>query len=116
MPPLYTTVCEGGATHVRHERWKVRAEHPLTAGLPKATALEQGYFDHIQLKCGKDGVPVAVSEKGEQPVVVAGTFGKGRYVACGLLLGLSPKNKEAPPTADEARLLLNAIRWCADEK
>ena len=113
MPPLCTTVCEGGAAHVRHERWKVSADHPITAGLRKGVALSQGYFDHIQLKCGKAGTVVAVSEKTGQPVVVAGAFGKGRYVACGLLLGLNPDNKEAPPTADEARLLKNAIRWCA---
>jgi len=113
MPALCTTVCEGGATHARHERWKVSADHPITAGLPKGAALTQSYFDHIQLKCGQDGAAVAVSEKTEQPVVVAGTFGKGRYVACGLLIGLDPKNKEAAPTVDEARLLLDAIRWCA---
>ena len=116
MPPLCTTVCEGGAAHVRHERWKVSADHPIAAGLPKGVALAQGYFDHIQLKCGKDGAAVAVSEKTGKPVVVAGTFGKGRYVACGLLLGLDPSKKEAPPAADEARLLINAIRWCAGEQ
>jgi len=116
MPALCTMVCEGGAAHVRHERWKVSIDHPITAGLRKGAALSQGYFDHIQLKCGKDGTAVAVSEKTGLPVVVAGTFGKGRYVACGLLVGLNPDNKEAPPTADEARLLKNAIRWCAKVK
>ena len=112
MPKICASVCEGGSDHVRHENWKVSAVHPVTAGLPTAKPLTQSYYDHIQLTCGKNGKTVAVSEKGGQPVVVAGPFGKGRYVACGLLLGLGPDNKEVPPTPDEARLLLNAIRWC----
>ena len=90
-------------------------DHPVTAGLPKGRPLSQGYYDHIQLKCGKDGQALAVSEKSGQPVVVAGPFGQGRYVACGLLLGLSPDNREAAPTADEAKLLVNAVRWCAKQ-
>jgi len=58
-------------------------------------------------------VAIAVSEKTGKPVVVAGQCGKGRYVACGLLIGLSADHQEVPPTSDEAKLLLNAIRWCS---
>ena len=113
MPVLCAAVCEGGAAHVRHVKWKVSTDHPVSAGLPKDRALLQSYYDHIQLKCGKDGQAIAVSEKDGEPVIVAGTFGKGRYVACGLLMGLSPDHKEVPPTADEAQMLRNAIRWAA---
>jgi len=88
----------------------------VTAGLPKDRALSQGYYDHVQLKCGKDGQALAVSQESRKPVVVAGAFGQGRYVACGLLIGLNPDNEETPPTTDEAKLLLNAIRWCANQE
>lgn len=113
MPPLLTTICKGGTAHVRHEGWKITGTHPITAELDKNTVLSQSYYDHIQLECGPDGVVVAVSEKSSKPVVVAGEFGKGRYVACGLLPCLSADHQEVAPTPHEATLLLNAIRWCA---
>jgi hypothetical protein len=113
MPPMLTSVCKGGIAHVRHEAWKLSGSHPVTAGLAKGSALLQGYYDHIQLECGPDGVAAAVSEKSGKPVVVAGQCGKGRYVACGLLPCLSADHQEVPPTSDEAKLLLNAIRWCS---
>ena len=116
MPQMCMSVCEGGSAHVRHERWKVAAEHPVTAGLPKGKALSQGYYDHVQLKCGKHGQTLAVSEKTGKPTVVAGAFGQGRYVACGLLIGLSPDNEEMQPTPHEAKLLLNAVRWCGKQE
>jgi len=113
MPVLCAPVCEGGAAHVRHVKWKVSTDHPVVAGLPKDRPLAQSYYDHIQLKCGKDGEVIAVSEKDGKPAIVAGPLGKGRYVACGLLIGLSPDHKEVPPTAEEAKMLLSAIGWCA---
>lgn len=116
MPRLCTSVCEGGRAHVRHETWQVVAEQPITAGLPKGKALSQGYYDHVQLTCGKDGQALAVSGKTGKPMVVAGAFGQGRYVACGLLIGLSQDNEEVPPTPDEAKLLLNAVQWCSKQE
>ena len=113
MPKLLTAVCAGGSGHVRDENWKLSGTHPVTEGLTPGTALAQAYYDHIELQAGPAGTVVAVSEKSGRPVVVVGEHGKGRYVACGLLLGFSADNQEAPPTADEARLLLNAVRWCA---
>ncbi|NLF16670.1 MAG: hypothetical protein GX595_05355 [Lentisphaerae bacterium] len=113
MPKLLTALCQGGTAHVRDERWRCAADHPVTAGLdPKAT-LAQSYLDHVQIEPGPAGKVVAVAEKTGRPVVVAGDHGKGRYVACGLLPGCSADAQEAPPTADETRLLTNAVRWCA---
>ncbi|NOZ19895.1 MAG: hypothetical protein GXP25_02270 [Planctomycetes bacterium] len=112
MPVVCADICAGGAQHVRYERWKVAADHPVTAGLPRNKVLTQGYYDHIQLKPGPKGTVVAVSEKTGKPVVIVGTLGKGRYVACGLLPGFSADNQEVTPTPDEGTLLLNAIRWC----
>jgi type 1 glutamine amidotransferase len=114
MPKILPKICAGGKEHVRHERWQIAdGKHPLANGLPAGQALSQAYFDHIQLTPGPDGTTVAVSEKTKQPVVVAGTTGKGRYVACGLLVGTDAEAEEAPATGPEATLLLNAIRWCA---
>ena len=112
MPTLLTAVCQGGSAHVREENWKVSGTHPVTAGLAPAAVLAQAYYDHVELLAGPAGTVLAVSEKSGKPVVIAGEVGKGRYVACGLLLGFSADSQEAPPSADEARLLLNAVRWC----
>ena len=88
----------------------------MTAGLPSETVLTQGYYDHILLNSGPDGTAVAVGEDTGKPVVVAGPFGKGRYVACGLLPGLRGDGEETAPSAHEAALLLNAVKWCAGAK
>ena len=113
MPVICGSVCAGGLEHVRHERWKLLAQHPVTNGLPSDEVLTQGYYDHILLKAGPQGTVVAVGEETGQPLVVAGTLGQGRYVACGLLPGLSADSEEVAPTPHESKLLLNAIRWCA---
>ena len=113
MPALLTSVCKGGSGHVREENWKISGTHPVTAGLAPDATLAQAYFDHVEIEAGPAGSVVAVSEKSGRPVLVVGEPGKGRYVACGLLPGFSADAQEAPPTADEARLLLNAVRWCA---
>lgn len=113
MPRLLASICAGGKTHVRNEAWQTIAEHPLTAGLPAKQALPQTYFDHIQLLPGPDGTVVAESAETHVPAVLAGTAGKGRYVACGLLVGTDAQAEEAPATGAEATLLVNTIRWCA---
>jgi len=116
MPNVCPAVCGGGVEHVRHESWKVAMEHPVTSSLPRDTVLTQSYYDHIQLKPGPKGTVLALSETTKQPVVVAGTFGKGRYVAFGLLPGFSGDNQEVLPTPDESTFLLNSVRWCVSEE
>ncbi len=121
MPKLCEPVCAGGVEHTRAGSWKTSGTHPVNWGLPVDTALSRGYYDQVELQAGTNGTVVASGETTGQPVAVAGEFGGGRYVACGLLLGMEHDqfgsgSKEAPPTPDEARLLLNAIRWCAGGK
>ncbi|NPV46119.1 MAG: hypothetical protein HPY69_04110 [Armatimonadetes bacterium] len=104
-------VCEGGVDKVRLESWQVVADHPVTAGLPRGEALAKTYYDYISLRPGPAGAVLAASPEGA-PVVVAGEAGRGRYVACGLALGLAAEgDTEASPTADEMALLLNALKW-----
>ena len=116
LPVVCASVCAGGAEHVRRESWKIAGTHPVTAALPPGTALTQGYYDHILLNSGPDGTVVAIGEDTGKPVVVVGPFGKGRYVACGLLPGLQGDGEETAPSTHEAALLLNAVRWCAGAK
>ena len=58
--------------------------------------------------------PVAVGDPSAIPAVVCGAFGEGRYVACGIGMGIGGTGaEEMPPTKHEATLLMNAIHWLA---
>ena len=115
MPKVCTEVCAGGVEHIRNKQWQVSADHPVAKGLPRDRLLTQSYYDHVQLGCGPKGTVVATAETSGKPVVVAGSLGKGRYVACGLLVGFSADSQEVIPSPDESALLLNAATWCAGQ-
>jgi len=74
------------------------------------------YYDHIELEPGPQGAVLANAAQSGRPVVVAGTSGKGRYVACGMIIGLSADNSEIAPTGAERILLENAVRWCSGQQ
>ena len=111
-PLLLTDVCAKGIEHVRDQEWIAVAEHPVTKGIQLNTALPHSYFDHIELECGPKGLVLAQAAQSRRPVVICGEPGKGRYIACGLAIGLA-SDKETPPKGAEKTLLENAIRWCA---
>ncbi len=113
LPAIIPQVCKKGVAHARDAQWIVVAKHPVTRGLPLNQALPHAYYDHIELAAGPKGVVLAKAAKSGKPVVIAGAFGKGRYVACGLAIGLNADTKDAPPTGAEKTLLVNAVRWCA---
>ncbi len=113
LPILCPEVCAGGVEKVRDTHWRVCARHPVTAGLPDGP-LSMGYYDFIGLQPGPAGLTVAVGDPSGVPAVVCGELGQGRYVACGMAIGISgPAADESPPTEHEAQLLSNAIRWLA---
>ena len=109
---LLTDVCARGLEHVRDTEWLAVATHPLTAGIDLNKPLPHAYYDHIELEAGPKGTVVAQAAKSKRPVVICGDFGKGRYVACGLAIGLNADTKEATPEGAERLLLQNAVRWC----
>ena len=114
FPLLLTSVCAQGLAHVRDTQWRVAAEHPITTGIDPDAAHEHGYYDHIELEPGPDGVVVAEAAESGRPVVVCGEAGKGRYVAFGLLPGVGrSSDNEEPLDGPELRLLVNAVKWAA---
>ena len=44
-------------------------------------------------------------------MAVAGSSGKGRYVACGLGLGIGPGDEDKAPTGAEKTFLENLREW-----
>ena len=117
-PVLIPDICKGGTDRIEGTAWRPRARHPLTEGLPLGQAAAHSYYDAIGLAVGPRGgvAAEAIGTDGQRraPVVVCGQHGRGRYVACGLALGLGKGDRDAPPTGAERRLLLNAVRWLAD--
>ncbi|HCN06674.1 MAG TPA: hypothetical protein DIT01_01995 [Lentisphaeria bacterium] len=111
-PPIITDVCAKGVAHVRDTEWIAIKEHPVTEGIELHQKLSHSYYDHIELEPGPQGVVLAKAPRSGKPVVVAGAFGKGRYVACGMITGMAPNNTEIAPTGAEGRLLENAVKWC----
>ncbi len=112
-PLILPEICAKGVEHVRDPNWTAVAGDPLTVGIPAGKALEHTYYDHIELAPGPKGTVAARAAKSGKPVVVYGVAGKGRYVACGLALGLATDTRQQAPTAPERALLLNVVRWCA---
>ena len=111
-PCLITDICAKGLEHVRDTQWVVVAEHPVTKGLALNQPLPHAYYDHIELEPGPKGTVLAKASESGRPVIACGAFGKGRYVACGLALGLNAKTEDEAPTGAERTLLVNAVNWC----
>ncbi|RKY61133.1 MAG: hypothetical protein DRP95_03275 [Candidatus Latescibacterota bacterium] len=63
---------------------------------------------------GPEGIVLAVDE-GMEPVVAAGTPGRGRYVACGLALGLGTDDRDELPEDQERELLVSSVRWLMED-
>jgi len=112
MPPIVPEVCVKGVGHPRDDGWRADREHPVTKGLALGKTLSRSYYDQITLEPGPRGVVVAQAVPSAAPVVVCGDAGKGRYMACGLAIGLAATgDEETSPTPDEGVLLENAVRW-----
>lgn len=108
-PALFPEVAQGGGTPVRSRTVLPRDQHPIVMGIARE-GFEHSYYDHIPLIPGEAGVVLAV-DASNNPVVVAGTVGQGRYVAWGMCTGLAEADTEMAPGAGEAAMLLNALRW-----
>jgi hypothetical protein len=113
QPVFVPAVCARGTANPADAGWEVVAEHPLAQGLTRGGTLKKTYYDLITVEPGPKGTLIARGVPSGQPVVVCGNAGGGRYVACGLCLGLGRDEKDAELTPDEGRLLENAVRWAA---
>ncbi|MDP6119062.1 MAG: hypothetical protein QGF00_22550 [Planctomycetota bacterium] len=115
LPRLLTSICARGIAHVRDAEWVPVGEHPITEGIKPDQPHPHAYYDHIELEPGPQGAVVAKAAKSGRPVIVSGSIGKGRYMACGLAIGLNAKTEDEPPTGAEMTMFLNALRWCGGD-
>jgi len=112
-PPLIPEVAKG-AGRIVGTTWRATAKHPLVWGLKPGQTAPHSYSDCIALDPGPKGQTLAegLGKDGQTaPTLVWGTYGKGRYVACGLALGLGPNDGDTEPTGAEFQLLLNTVNF-----
>ena len=113
-PQIISEVCVRGVTHKPYDKeWVVvRRPHPVTASIEAGRPVPHSYYDHIEMECGPQGIVLAEAAKTRRPVLVAGDVGEGRYLACGMLLGVGADDSSITPTGAERTLLENAVKWC----
>jgi hypothetical protein len=107
--PIVPEVCRRGTGNPMSVQWQVVARHPAVADVP--TGLQpHSYYDHITLEPGPDGQVLAEDEEG-RPVLIAGEFGDGKYVALGLVPGLGPDDEDVPLEGAERELVEALVTW-----
>ena len=118
---LFTMVCSGKRLVFRAQDLIVAdAAHPITRDLPQS--FRHAHNDHVSI-IAAPGAVVHARNQDDEPVIVSGSISRGRVVAVGFPIGISARSSAddgkvivsaEPPTADEARLLINSVRWCAE--
>lgn len=113
-PAVFPDLVRGLSETVRQTTVLVAAEHPITAGMAVGQRFTHAYYDHIPLQVG-EGATVVITNEAGNPVVACAQVGQGRYVACGIALGLRHGDADTPPSGQELTLLRNTVRWLAEE-
>ena len=111
-PAIFPDVAKGLGRPVRETTVIVAAEHPATRGMAVGQSFTHAYYDHIPLRVGKDAITVLTNRAGS-PVVACATVEQGRYMACGIAIGLRHGDADTRPTGPELALLRNALKWLA---
>ncbi|MBP5672096.1 MAG: family 10 glycosylhydrolase [Victivallales bacterium] len=94
--------------------WKAKGNHVLARAIPQGPS-ETTFVDFTTMKAAKNGTVVAVDEK-DNPVIIVGNVGRGRYVACGLGIGITKGDKDTDLNATDNDLLTKLIEWAGKIK
>jgi hypothetical protein len=93
--------------------WKASHYHAVTRDLSRRETYTSTFADRIETVVGTSGRAIVRTPEGK-PVVVAGSSGRGRYVACGLGLGIGKGDNDSSLSSAESKLLLGAVQWLAN--
>lgn len=110
-PVIAPEVCAGGVERAEAATWKLSVDLP-DSGLSTAETYTHTFYDHIVLAPGPAGQVIATDEQ-RRPLVVAGPLGQGRFIACGLAIGIGPGDADVPVGGAEAALLGSLVRRTA---
>ena len=100
-----------GNDRIPGNTWRAVSRHPVARGLT-GEVYRSTFNDRIGIRLGKHGTAVVETPDGT-PIAAAGKLGKGRYVACGLGIGIGKGDRDGNVSIAEKKLLLNAARWLA---
>ena len=91
------------------DAWRIAGKHSITKNLP--TDVQRSTFGDMNCMIPAKGtVPILLGADGNV-VMAAGSFGRGRYVPCGLGLGIGRGDENVDLTPVEKALLRNTILW-----
>jgi len=107
--PILPEVARGKAL-VNGKSWRVLARNIPGGVLAPGKLYEHTFYDRVTLTLGPNTVVWATTRDG-QPLVAAGRYGEGRFVAVGMAVGVGPGDADVTPSPAEANLLQAAVKW-----
>jgi len=113
FPALFPDIALG-AEPVDTSEWRFAGRQALGQGIPDGPQ-RSTFGDCVGLRPGSAGTVVLEAVE-DVPVAVLGRHGRGRFLACGLGLGIGPGDKEADLLPAEATFLANAVDWLANRR
>ncbi len=114
MDTTFPLIARGSIDRVDSYEVIVAGEHPITEGLEPGASYEHVYYDHFTVRPGAKGT-VVLKDPGGDPVMVAGSQGKGRVIYDGQII-LSDSAGSVAAEGDERAVFLNAVRWLAHRR
>ncbi len=110
---LFPDICAGYDNQIAKEPiLTVSAAHPALDPLNAGDTFTQEYHDHLSIRPGPEG-KVLLRDSMGNPVLVVGTYGKGRVIYTGQIFGMSRRDEQREPEDQEWTLLYHLLRWCA---
>jgi len=111
MQPILPEICRGGTAHMDRTTCTVSRAHTVTGGIEPGRIFTHSYYDRIVLEPGEDGEVLIVDPEDKAPLLLIGSFQKGRYIANGMCTGLDVDDTDVEPEGPERTVLINAVRW-----
>ena len=90
--------------------WLANPAHAIAAGLA-AGPFQSAYPFIVSMQASEKAELLASSADGSATLILAGELGRGRYIACGLALGIGRGEVSVELTPNEQSLLLNMLKW-----
>lgn len=113
FPVLFPEIAVG-AEPLDTNEWRFAGRQALAQGIPDGPQ-RSTFGDCISLRPGPAGTTV-LEAVGDVPVAALGRHGRGRFLACGLGLGIGPGDKDVALLPAEATLVANAVDWLAGHR
>lgn len=95
--------------------WQLNPAHPIAEALAPDT-FQSSYPFIVSMQITPEAEKVAEAVDSGDALIVAGQLEQGRYLACGLALGLDKGEVNTALNQTEQKLLLNMLKWLSPKK